>query len=124
MYEEYVNYEKEKLKKFVEWLGEYPEIWDEICESNHDISAERCCRIIENLESNSLHILIPMFVYKNRHSAAVYAAIHHLVVNCILEVWEQKGRYAMCQTFKDMVQEQKEKAELRRMIERKDRMKE
>lgn len=61
-----------------------------------------------------------MFVYKNRYSAVVYAAIHHLVANCILEVWEQKGRYAMCQTFKDMIQEQKEKAEPRRTIEMKE----
>lgn len=105
----YNDYAQNQFVRLLQWITEYPDIWEEICESNHDISVERCCKIVENLEENSLYILIPILILKNNKTDALNATIKQFVTDCIIKVWDQKGQYALCDSFKEMLQEWEKK---------------
>lgn len=110
----YDNYAQNQFVRFMKWIAEYPDIWNEICQSDHDINAERCCKIIENLESNAMYNLIPILILKNKYTDAMNATINQFVMDCIVKVWEKEGQYALCESFKESLLEWDKICSLRR----------
>ena len=94
------------VMNIMDWMNEYPNMWNEIYSCHNSMEIERMYNIIESLEKYSLYILIPAVICKNYYVNTVNNAVNRFAVKCMLRVLETEGKCKIYNMFKESIKEQ------------------
>ena len=93
---------KRHVMNIMDWMNEYPNMWNEIYSCDNSMEIERMYDIIESLEKYSLYILIPAVICK-KLLCKVNNAVNRFAVKCMLRVLETEAECKIYNMFKESI---------------------